>query len=214
MAVGLGVPVLLIGIVHGHRRAGTFMPGPFDGMKVVGFDLETTGFDCRSERIVEYAMVGSDSNGEHISLCSLVDPEQKIPEQASNVHGITNLDVKGMGNFFEHSERISAMLENAVIVGHNVIGFDWGFIQMECLRAGIEPPRIRGFVDTLKIARRLKVPGRHRLGDLCDRYGIDLERAHRADADASASLLLLWNLMREYPEKFQNPIETLIETLD
>ena len=190
------------------------MPGPFDGMKVVGFDLETTGFDCRSERIVEYAMVGSDSNGEHISLCSLVDPEQKIPEQASNVHGITNLDVKGMGNFFEHSERISAMMENAVIVGHNVIGFDWGFIQMECLRAGIEPPRIRGFVDTLKIARRLKVPGRHRLGDLCDRYGIDLERAHRADADASASLLLLWNLMREYPEKFQNPIETLIETLD
>ena len=75
------------------------MSQPFDGMKVIGFDLETTGFDCRSERIVEYAMVGSDSDGKHISLCSLVDPEQKIPEQASSVHGITNSDVKGMGNF-------------------------------------------------------------------------------------------------------------------
>tara|TARA_Y100000996_G_scaffold128515_1_gene97518 strand:- start:577 stop:1149 length:573 start_codon:yes stop_codon:yes gene_type:complete len=190
------------------------MPQPFDGMKVIGFDLETTGFDCRSERIVEYAMVGSDSDGKHISLCSLVDPEQKIPEQASSVHGITNSDVKGLGNFSDHSEKISEMMEDAVIVGHNVVGFDWGFIKMECLRAGIEPPRIRGFVDTLKIARRLRVPGRHRLGDLCDRYGIDLERAHRADADASASLLLLWSLMKEYPDSFQGPVQDLIEPLD
>ena len=79
------------------------------------------------------------------------------------------------------------MMEGAVIVGHNVVGFDWGFIKMECLRAGIEPSD-KGF-GYLKMARRLRVPGRHRLGDLCDRYGIDLERAHRADADASASLL-------------------------
>ena len=190
------------------------MSGPFDGMKVIGFDLETTGFDCRSERIVEYGMVGSDSDGKHISLCSMVDPEKRIPEQASNVHGITNSDVKGLGNFSEHSEKISEMMEDAIVVGHNVIGFDWGFIQMECLRAGIEPPKIRGFIDTLKIARRLRVPGRHRLSDLCDRYGILLERAHRADADASASLLLLWNLMREYPNEFQGPIEDLIESLD
>lgn len=189
------------------------MSGPFDGMKVIGFDLETTGFDCRSERIVEYAMVGSDSDGKHISLCSMVDPEKRIPEQASNVHGITNSDVKGLGNFSEHSEKISEMMEDAIVVGHNVIGFDWGFIQMECLRAGIEPPKVRGFIDTLKIARRLRVPGRHRLSDLCDRYGILLKRAHRADADASASLLLLWNLMRDYPDKFQGPIEDLIESL-
>ena len=105
-------------------------------------------------------------------------------------------------------------MEGAVIVGHNVVGFDWGFIKMECLRAGIEPPRIRGFVDTLKIARRLGVPGRHRLGDLCDRYGIVLERAHRADADASASLLLLWSLMKEYPDSFRGPVQDLIEPLD
>ena len=74
MAVGVTNSLLLIGIVHGHRRLWPFMPGPFDGMKVIGFDLETTGFDCRSERIVEYAMVGSDSDGKHISLCSMVDP--------------------------------------------------------------------------------------------------------------------------------------------
>ncbi len=214
MAVGVTNSLLLIGIVHGQRRLWPFMPGPFDGMKVIGFDLETTGFDCRSERIVEYAMVGSDSDGKHISLCSMVDPEKRIPVQASDVHGITNSDVRGLGNFSQHSEKISEMMEDAIIVGHNVIGFDWGFIQMECLRAGIEAPRIRGFIDTLKLARRLRVPGRHRLSDLCDRYGILLERAHRADADASASLLLLWNLMRDYPDEFLGPIEDLIESLD
>ena len=57
-----------------------------EGMKVVGLDLETTGFDSRSERIVEYALVGSDSDGSHIRLCSLVDPERRIPSDSTAIH--------------------------------------------------------------------------------------------------------------------------------
>jgi len=44
------------------------------GYRVLGFDLETTGFDHRKDRIVQYALVGSDADGSHINLQSLVDP--------------------------------------------------------------------------------------------------------------------------------------------
>ena len=71
----------------------------FDGFRVVGFDLETTGFDVRKERIVEYALIGSDVDGSDINLQSLVYPEKRIPFEASNVHGIKDQDVRDSGNF-------------------------------------------------------------------------------------------------------------------
>ena len=214
MDVGINKLVLLIGIVHWRRRIGGGVSAVLEGMKVVGLDLETTGFDSRSERIVEYALVGSDSDGSHIRLCSLVDPERRIPSDSTAIHGITNEDVRGAGTFSEHMDKFSEIVEGSIVVGHNVMGFDWGFVHMEYLRAGSETPKVRGFIDTLKLARKLRIPGRHRLGDLCDRYSIDLERAHRADADASASLILLWKFMKEYPESFRVPLEDILETLD
>ena len=95
MGVGINKLVLLIGIVHWRRRSGRGVIAVLEGMKVVGLDLETTGFDSRSERIVEYALVGSDSDGSHIRLCSLVNPERRIPSDSTAIHGITNEDVRG-----------------------------------------------------------------------------------------------------------------------
>ena len=59
-----------------------------DGQRVLGFDLETTGFDPRSDRIVQYAFVGSDFDGLHVGLQSVVDPGVRIPPEATSVHGI------------------------------------------------------------------------------------------------------------------------------
>jgi len=113
----------------------------FAGFRVLGFDLETTGFNARTERIVEYALVGSDIDGGHINLQSLVNPEKRIPFEASNVHGIKDRDVKLSGAFSQHIKKIAEMMEDAIIVGHNVIKFDWKFLEMECMRAGVETPR-------------------------------------------------------------------------
>ena len=120
----------------------------FSGFRVLGFDLETTGFDMRKERIVEYALVGSDIDGSHINLQSLVNPGKRIPVDSTNVHGIKNSDVKNSGEFSQHISNISKMIEGAIIVGHNVIKFDWKFLEMECLRAGVETPRPRAIIDT------------------------------------------------------------------
>jgi len=48
---------------------------------------------------------------------------------------------------------------------------------------------------------------------LCNRYGINLENAHRADADAGATLILLWKIMNEYPRFFRGTIEDLEDSL-
>ena len=185
----------------------------FDGFRVVGFDLETTGFDVRKERIVEYALIGSDIDGSSINVQSLVYPAKRIPLEASNVHGITDQDVRDAGTFSEHVGVISKIINDSIIVGHNIIKFDWKILEMECVRAGVEAPRPRAIIDTLVIARKLKIPGRHKLGILCNKYGIELDNAHRADADAGATLILLWKIMKEYPRFFRGTIDDLQDSL-
>tara|TARA_B100000029_G_scaffold112573_1_gene104737 strand:- start:4175 stop:4753 length:579 start_codon:yes stop_codon:yes gene_type:complete len=182
------------------------------GYRVLGFDLETTGFDHRKDRIVQFALVGSDTDGSHINLQSLVDPRVKIPPETTRVHGITNDDVRGMGDFSQHANEISSMIEDSIIVGHNVLQFDWRFLEVECVRSGMEAPVPRGIIDTLVLARRLRIPGRHTLGHLCARFGIEMTRSHQADADAGATLLLLWKMMQAYPDKFSGSIDDVLDS--
>ena len=84
---------------------------------------------------------------------------------------------------------------------------------MECIRIGREAPVPLTIVDTLLLARSFDVPGRHTLGLLCKRFGIGLERSHSADADAGATLLLLWKFMREYPGKFKGTVEEVLDSI-
>lgn len=202
------------GLVHGGDVFRLIMAGEiFDGFRVVGFDLETTGFDIRKERIVEYALIGSDIDGTPINLQSLVYPGKRIPFEASNVHGIKDQDVRNAGSFSEHINEIAKIIDDSIIVGHNIIKFDWKILEMECVRAGVETPKPRAIIDTLVIARKLKIPGRHKLGILCNKYGIELENAHRADADAGATLILLWKIMKENPRFFRGSIDDLQDSL-
>ncbi|MFL2493260.1 MAG: PolC-type DNA polymerase III [Candidatus Thalassarchaeum sp.] len=182
------------------------------GHRVLGFDLETTGFDHRKDKIVQYALVGSDIDGSHINLQSIVDPRIKIPPETTRVHGITNDDVRGMGEFSMHVDEIGSMVDDSIIVGHNVLQFDWRFLEVECMRAGVETPIPRGIIDTLVLARRLQISGRHTLGHLCARFGIEMSRSHQADADAGATLLLLWRMMQAYPDSFSGSIDDLLDS--
>ena len=214
MGVGLGWREWSFGRVHGRWREGVVVDsGILDGLRVLGFDLETTGFNPREDRVVQFALVGSDSDGSHLNLNSLVDPGCRIPSGSSRVHGILNEDVRGAGSFEDHLDSMSDLMDGAVIVGHNVVAFDWRFMEMECIRIGREAPRPLAIVDTLVLARSFDVPGRHKLGLLCKRFGIGLERSHSADADAGATLLLLWKFMRAYPEEFKGSVEEVLDSI-
>ena len=214
MGVGLCRREWPFGRVHAGWREGVVVNrGILDGLRVLGLDLETTGFNPREDRVVQFALVGSDSDGTHLNLNSLVDPGCRIPSESSKVHGIFNDDVRGAGSFEEHVDSMSNLMDGAVIVGHNILAFDWRFVEMECIRIGREPPVPLAIVDTLVLARSFDVPGRHNLGLLCKRFGIGLERSHSADADAGATLLLLWKFMREYPGKFKGTVEEVLDSI-
>tara|TARA_Y100001970_G_scaffold293768_1_gene442996 strand:+ start:11009 stop:11884 length:876 start_codon:yes stop_codon:yes gene_type:complete len=201
-------------IVHGGSAIGhNMVEEMLSGYRVLGFDLETTGLDPRKDRIVQYALIGSDVNGSHINQTSFVDPRVPIPTASTKIHGINDNDVKGSGSFDKHANEIKDLMDGAIVIGHNVSKFDWRFIQLEFLRAGIEAPAPRAIVDTLTLAKRLKIPGRHTLGHLCDRYGIEISRAHTADADAGACLLLLWMMMKDHPREFRGDIDDLQDLL-
>ena len=183
------------------------------GFRVLGFDLETTGFNPRQDRVVQFALVGSDSDGSQLSMQSLVNPGCRIPVESSKVHGIFDENVRDAAGFGAHLDSICEMMEGSIIVGHNVIAFDWRFLEMECIRIGREVPSPLALVDTLELARTLGIPGGHRLGVLCERFGISLERSHSADADAGATLLLLWKFMVAFPEMFEGEAREVLNSI-
>ncbi|MEC7703906.1 MAG: exonuclease domain-containing protein [Candidatus Thermoplasmatota archaeon] len=179
---------------------------PLVGHRVLGFDLETTGFSPKQHRIVQYALIGCDVDGSTIHVEELVNPQRDIPIETTNIHGIRNEDVRDSMTFRDHVASISELMDGAVIVGHNVEKFDWPFLRTEFLRAGQLMPEPLAIIDTLGIARKLKLPRSHKLGVLCSRYGISLENAHTAGADAAATLLLLHKIMAANPQHFRLPV--------
>ena len=182
---------------------------PLAGYRVLGFDLETTGFSPNKHRIVQYALVGCDADGTSMYTEELVNPRMKIPIETTRVHGISDGDVRNMPQFSEYVSEITAAMEGAVIVGHNVDKFDWPFLRAEFLRAGKPMPKPLAILDTLRIARKLKIPPSHKLGALCEHFGISLENAHTAGADAAATLLLLHKMMDAHPQHFRRAVEDI-----
>jgi DNA polymerase-3 subunit epsilon len=182
---------------------------PLAGYRVLGFDLETTGFSPKSHRIVQYALVGCDVDGSSMHIDELVNPQMRIPPETTRIHGISDGDVRNVPPFKEYVAEISQAMEGAVIVGHNVDRFDWPFLRSEFLRAGQPMPKPLAILDTLKIARKLKIPPSHKLGELCHRFGISLENAHTAGADAAATLLLLHKMMAANPQHFRRAVEDI-----
>ncbi len=176
------------------------------GETVLAFDLETTGISTNNDRIVQIALLGSDSSGNAVHYEALINPRRTIPLGASEVHGIFDSDVKGLADFTKRAEEIHDLIENSVIIGHNVRKFDMPLLENEFRRVGRLPPKPKAMLDTLEIVRRVKVPRPHNLGSLCQRHGISLDNAHTAAADAAASLLLFWRLTMDHASMFRNSL--------
>lgn len=193
--------------------SGRLMVEILNGHRVLAFDLETTGISTNSDRIVQIALIGADENGEPVHEDILVNPQRPIPSGASNVHGIYDSDVKGMPVFNHFAEHISRLIEGSVIVGHNVRKFDMPLLENEFFRCGIAPPKPLAVLDTLEMVRRLRISRPHNLGAQCAKHGIDLSNAHDAAADAAASLLLMWKIMRDNPSSFRRPVDQVEQWL-
>jgi DNA polymerase-3 subunit epsilon len=162
---------------------------------LVALDVETTGLSPgQGHRVVEIALVRREPGGARHPYAVLVDPECPIPPEASRIHGIVDDHLIGAPTFSGVVDEVLSRLAGAVLVAHNA-PFDLSFLDAELERVG--RPRPAGPVlDTLPLARRYFRFPTNDLGTVCRCLGVPLEGAHRAAADAAATLDVL-ERMRE-----------------
>lgn len=163
------------------------------------FDLETTGINIITDRIVEIAILKIHTNGNEESKTYRINPEMPIPAQASEVHGIYDKDVAGKPTFAEVGKELVAFLEGCDLAGYNSNKFDIPLLAEEFNRVGIEFNWLnRKFIDVhilflKKEARTLSAAYQF----YCNK---DLENAHSADADTRATYEVLLAQLQLYPD--------------
>jgi DNA polymerase-3 subunit epsilon len=170
---------------------------PWAALPIALVDVETTGKDASVDRVVEVGIVLS-RGGEIVERRNwLVNPGRPIPKEASDVHKITDDDVKDAPAFAEVAAEVAAMLEGCLPAAYNA-AFDKAFLTNELARVGITLRRDVEWVDPLVWARELQQGEKSRaLGEVAARLGIALENAHRAIDDAEAALKVLMVLGRD-----------------
>ncbi len=177
---------------------------------IIFFDLETTGIDVATDRIVELSIVRIENNGNRQSMTMRLNPEKHIPAEASAVHGIFDADVKDCPTFKDKAEELKKIFDGCDLAGFNSNRFDIPVLAEEFIRAGViidlNSPRR---VDVQNIYHKLE---RRTLTAAYKFYcNKDLENAHSALADTEATLEVLEAQLDHYPEELKNDIEFLAD---
>lgn len=161
-------------------------------------DTETTGLNCSSCEVIEIGAVRFRNWVPVKELDILIKPKNRIPYFITNLTGISNEMVKDQPCFCEIIDQFLDFVGEDDIVGHN-LSFDLKF-----LSTGGIPVYTSGFEfhDTMKLARKNIKRGvdieNHKLGTLCDYYGIELRHAHRACDDAAATGILFKKICKNF----------------
>ena len=154
------------------------------------FDLEATGTDIASDRIVEIAIVKHMPDGSRFTYEKRVNPEMMIPEEASNIHGITNRDVATEPTFEQLAPEIVDFLEGCDLGGFNSNNYDIPMLVEEFHRANVAfDLNDRRCVDVQVIFHKME---QRTLAAAYQFYcNKNLDNAHSALADAEATLEVL-----------------------
>jgi DNA polymerase III subunit epsilon len=195
------------GIAHLIRISGEGLSSEWDAttpildIPWIAIDTETTGREPGEHRIVELGCVLFERGVVTARHSWLINPERPIPEESMAVHGITDADVADKPTFSAIATEVAVVLGRGVPLAYNA-EFDRAFLLAEFERLP-QPellPILRPTVwlDPLSWARELQKEHKSRaLGEVCERLGINLERAHRATDDAEAAGQVLAAFLRD-----------------
>jgi len=164
------------------------------------FDIEATGINPRSDRIIELSIVKLlPPKGLQEVRTFVISPGIPIPPESTAIHGITEADVAGKPLFKDLAAEIYRFLEGCDLAGYNIIRFDVPMLIEEFLRASINfSMEGRRLVDAQRIyhkrePRDLKAALQHYCGEL-------FLEGHRAEADALATVRVLEGQFTRYPD--------------
>jgi len=176
---------------------------------IVFFDLETTGVNIATDRIVEISILKVFPNGNKESKTWLVNPEVEIPQGAADVHGITNEKVVTEPTFKELAGKVSEMIAGCDLAGFNSNRFDIPLLAEELMRAGIDfDMQDRKAIDVQVIFHKKE---QRTLGAGYQFYCCkELEGAHGAEADTNATYEILLAQVDKYDD-IGNSVDTLSE---
>ncbi len=160
----------------------------------VVFDLETTGFSARADRIIEIGAVKVE-NGEIVDRFStFVNPERPIPFKIEKLTSINDNMVIDAPKIEEVLPKFMEFCKGAVMVAHNA-EFDMSFIRENCIRQGMECDFT--IVDTVAMSRYLVTGlGKYKLNNVAKALGVVLDHHHRAVDDAECTALIFLKLCK------------------
>lgn len=162
-------------------------------------DLECTGMNLSSDKIVEIAIVKILPDGKKMVKRKLINPEIPIPPSITDIHGITDEMVKHAPTFRQAANEIRQFIDNADLAGYNSNRFDIPMLVEEFLRVSLDLDfRNRKLLDVQKIFHMMEQR------TLTAAYKFycngNLENAHSAEADANATWEVLQSQVEKYPQ--------------
>lgn len=171
------------------------------------FDLETTGLNIASDRIVEIAILRVNPNGSKDTKTMLLNPTIPISKESSSIHGITDEDVKDKPTFEDVAKELEQFIQGCDLAGYNSNKFDIPLLAEEFLRADIDfDISKRNLVDVQNIFHRME---QRTLSAAYQFYcNKDLTNAHSAEADTTATYEILEAQIEKY-EVLENNVKFL-----
>ncbi len=172
-------------------------------------DLETTGINLGTDRILEIGMIKILPDGNKSTKRKLLNPEMPIPQASIDIHGITNEMVKDAPTFKQASNDIKQFLDNCDLSGYNSNRFDIPMLMEEFLRVETDfDMKGRKLVDVQKVFHMMEqrtLTAAYKF--YCQK---NLEGAHSAEADARATMEILEAQVERYPQ-MGNTVDSILK---
>ncbi|MGB0454332.1 MAG: PolC-type DNA polymerase III [Bacteriovoracaceae bacterium] len=166
---------------------------------VVVFDLETTGLSSLCDSIIEIGAIKVSPDGSLDHFQTLINPGKPISERSIKIHHITDDMVKEAPKTEESIKKFYEFIEDFDLVAHNA-QFDAGFIIFDLHMHSLEPKANSIYCSCLYARRTIRDAANHKLSTLAHKFGIDMNRHHRAYDDALTCLSILQNSLKNDPK--------------
>lgn len=164
---------------------------------ILFFDIESTGLNVATDRIVEISALKVMPNGDQEIKTRRINPTIPISPEASRIHGISNEDVADCPTFKELAKSLANWMSGCDFAGYNSTRFDVPMLAEEFLRAGVDFNfRKRKLIDVQNIFHKME---QRTLGAAYKFYcEKELENAHSAEADTIATFEILEAQLDKY----------------
>jgi len=163
------------------------------------FDLETTGLQINTDRIVQIAIIKLNPSGERTELNQLINPEMIIPQEVIDIHGVSNELIQDKPTFSQFAPELIEFIGDADLAGYNSNKFDIPVLAEEFLRVGINFDfSFRKFIDIQNIFHKME---QRTLAAAYKFYcGKEMKNAHDALYDTQATLDVFLAQLERYKE--------------